>query len=462
MTAAGANPVCLLALPQPHSAEEEQALVSRFVEDVRRLFEGADADLRERLLRAMRHPVDCPRCAAVCHVFQGSGRDPEYRPGIRGGVLRRIYHKYVTGGGRFATWWHGDVELDWARISRLAQLAYSCNQCEKCAQSCHSADHALVARQLRSIFRGMGIAPAEQRFFDPASLRERVREIDEQTTRRSGVEVRTPWDLEGAEVLVVEPASSITDWPENFGALALLLTCAGIRWTLSSQLASEDQREVFERDPVQLQETARRYVSVARRLKAKKIVAGESGAAYEALCVDHGAGTGELAVGRESVVTLLRDIVRSGRLEFDPIRNDFPVTLHDPCRLVRHGVVGPQREVLRQLCPQFREMDPWAEKNICCGGGAGLARIASAHEWRVEVSGSKKMKQVLEAFSECLAPDTPKYVCAPCGDCSAQLRELVAQHAPWETHRIRCGGLAELVVNAMTAVRPGFLNWENH
>lgn len=464
MSLGPANPSleCALALPRPQDAEQEQELVERFLGAVRKLFDReGDPELQARLLRALEHPVKCPRCAEACHVFQGSGRDENHRPGLRGGVLRRIYHKYVKGGGRFSTWWHGNVELDWARIARLAQMAYSCTLCERCSQACHSADNALVARQLRTVFLEMGIAPMEKRGAELAWLRERVKAIDEDTSQRAGIEVRTPWDVEGADVLLVQPASTLSDWPENAGAVALLLTRAGMQWTMSSEIAGDDLGMAFTQDSVERLKSARRYLQVARGLKVKKIVAGESGAAFRALyAYAPRPGDEEPEVERESMVTLIRDLVQSGRLELDPVRNDFPVTLHDPCNLVRHGVAEPQREVLRRLCPQFREMDPWAEQNYCCGGGGGLARIAAARDWRVEVSGRKKMEQVLDAFSECLDAGTRKYLCAPCGDCKVQLSALLDQHAPWDKNRILCGGLAELVVNAMTAVRPGFLNWE--
>ena len=463
MTPAAHPPLPLLQnLPRPQSAAEEQELVARFVAGIRRIFEGAgDPATKARLLRAMQHPVDCRSCAAACHVFQGSGRDELSRPGLRGSILRRLYHKHVQGGGRFSTWWHGNVELDWARIERLAQMAYSCNLCGRCAQSCSGADHALIARQLRAVFREMGIAPIEPRSADLTWLKEHVKAIDEHTSRRAGLEVRTPWDAEGADVLLLQPASSIAEWPENVGATALLLTCAGIKWTMSSELAGGDLADTFEHEGAQLLEDARRAARVARGLKAKKIVAGESCETYRALCPNDQETThAEPQVMRATVVTLIRDLVRSGRLEFDPIRNDFPVTLHDPCSLVRHGVVEPQREALRRLCPQFREMDPWGERNYCCGGGGGLARIAPAHDWRAEVSGQTKMEQVLDAFSECLDADTRKYLCAPCADCKTQLRDLLDEHAPWEQNRILCGGLAELAANALATVRRGFLNWE--
>ncbi|MFI5110061.1 MAG: (Fe-S)-binding protein [Terriglobales bacterium] len=453
----------VVALPRPQTAEEERVLVAQFLAGVRKLFEaGSDPGLNVRLLRALRHSASCSRCAAACHVFEGSGRDERDRPGLRAEILRRLYFRHVKSGGRVSTWWHGDVDLDWALVAQLAQMAHRCNLCGRCAQSCLAADHALVARELRTAFREMGIVPIEKRCADVTWVRDRIAAIDERTSRRAGIEFHTPWDVEGAEVLLVQPASAVADWPDNVGALGLILTRAGIEWTMSSELAGDDIGDAFAREGTQLLESVRRYVHAARGLKAKKIVVGESGEAYRVLCVaDERLAPGELNVPRESVVTLIRDIVRSGRVEFDPLRNDFPVTLHDPCNLVRRGVVEPQREVLRRLCPQFREMNPWAERNYCCGGGGGLVQIKGARHWRVQVAGRKKMDQVLDAFSECLEDvETRKYLCAPCGNCKTQLRDLLAEHAPWEKNRILCGGLAELVANAIAVVQPGFLQWE--
>ena len=45
------------------------------------------------------------------------------------------------------------------------------------------------------------------------------------------------------------------------------------------------------------------------------------------------------------------------KIEIDPSKNNFPVTLHDPCNMVRQmGIVKPQREILKVIAPQFREM----------------------------------------------------------------------------------------------------------
>ena len=164
-------------------------------------------------------------------------------------------------------------------------------------------------------------------------------------------------------------------------------------------------------------------------------------------------------------MTFLHDIVMSGRLKLDPRRNDFPVTLHDPCNLVRlMGVVEPQREILRKICPRFREMWPHGIDNYCCGGGGGFAIMSANNfrDWRFHISGRKKLAQILNAFADRLEPETPKYICAPCSNYKGQFRDMLAYYDLWEKHSILYGGLAELIVNAMENVRPGFIEWEWH
>jgi hypothetical protein len=39
---------------------------------------------------------------------------------------------------------------------------------------------------------------------------------------------------------------------------------------------------------------------------------------------------------------------------------------------------------------------------------------------------------------------------------------MLAYYNLWETNRILYGGLVELIVNAMTTVKPGFIDWEWH
>lgn len=128
------------------------------------------------------------------------------------------------------------------------------------------------------------------------------------------------------------------------------------------------------------------------------------------------------------------------------------------------GVVQPQHSVLKKLCPQFREMTPHGVDNYCCGGGSGFA-IMSGHnflDYRMQVTWRMKIKQILDAFSKQLDPSIHKYVCAPCSNCKGQIRDLINYFDIWNKFGINYGGFVELVVNALEAVKPGFIEWEMH
>jgi hypothetical protein len=81
-------------------------------------------------------------------------------------------------------------------------------------------------------------------------------------------------------------------------------------------------------------------------------------------------------------------------------------------------------------------------------------------DFRLEIAGAKKLEQVLAAFAGCMDPSIPKYICAPCSNCKAQFRDLLAHRGLRKANRIFYGGVAELVVNAMRDANPGFLDWE--
>jgi Fe-S oxidoreductase len=478
----GLDDTCVLNLPQPKTLAEEQQLVAKFLSGLDKLFSDVNNwTFLQPLVLTMEHCTGCQTCANACHIFEASGGNELYRPTFRSEALRRLYFKHVKHGGLLSAWQHGAIQLNWPLVARLAELAYRCNLCRRCAQTCPiGCDNGLVAHELRKLFsQEMGISAKEihdrgsmlqlkvgsSTGMTPEVVKDNIAFIDEDTSEKTGIEVRTPWDVEGADVLLIHNAGEIMAWPENPGAFALLLTVAGINWTMSSELAAYDSINYgLWYDDAQFARVALKHAQAAQKLKVKRIVLGECGHAHKALCViADRILTGELNVRRESGLTLLRDIVLSGRIKFDPSRNDFPVTLHDPCNMVRlMGVVQPQREILQKICPQFREMEPHGVNNYCCGGGSGFAIMSGNNfpDWRFHVSGRKKLQQILDAFSDCLSPKTPKYVCAPCSNCKGQFRDMLAYYDLWEQNRILYGGLVELIVNAMVDVKPGFIEWE--
>jgi Fe-S oxidoreductase len=475
---------CAVNLPTPKTKEEEEELVRKFIGGLEKLFQKENNwTFLQPLLLTMEHCAKCQTCSDACHIFEASGRNEIYRPTYRAEILRRLYFKYVKHGSLISLWQHGDIKLNWPLIARLIELSYRCNICRRCAQTCPiGADNGLVAHELRKLFsQEMGIAAKElhetgsmlqlkvgsSTGMNPEVVKDNVQFIDEDTSEKTGFKVETPWDVEGADVLLIHNAGEFLAWPENPGAFALILTAAGIKWTLSSEVVAYDSINYgLWYDDAQFARVALKHAEAAKKLKVKKIVLGECGHAHKALSViADRLLLGDLNVPRESAMTLLHEIVMKDRIKLDASRNDFPVTLHDPCNLVRlMGVVQPQRDILHKIAPRFREMEPHGVDNYCCGGGSGFAIMQGNNfpDWRFHVSGRKKLQQVLNAFADCRGPSTPKYICAPCSNCKGQFRDMLAYYDLWEKERILYGGLVELIVNAMTDVKPGFIEWEWH
>jgi len=157
----------------------------------------------------------------------------------------------------------------------------------------------------------------------------------------------------------------------------------------------------------------------------------------------------------------LANIVRGGKLALNPERNAFPVTLHDPCNVVRAmGIVEPQRQILRAIAPQFREMTPHGVDNYCCGGGSGFAIMSGYNfaDWRNLVSARKKFLQILTAFEQ-EPREIPKYVCAPCSNCKGTIRDMIAYYHAEERSNLHYGGLVELIVNAMPDMKQAIIRF---
>ncbi len=477
--------VVALSLPHPRDPAEEKELVDRFASGLKKLLERENNwTFLQPLTLSLEYCVGCQTCSDSCHVFKGSGGMEIYRPTYRSEALRRLVRRYARPGGRAASFLTGaDVDLNWTTISRLYELAYRCNLCRRCAQVCPiGVDNGLIAHELRKLFsQELGWAPKElhekgtvlqlgvgsSTGMNPEVVKDNVDFIDEDTKDLTGLDATTPWDKEGADVLLLHNAGEILAWPENPGAFAIILNAAGVDWTLSSEQVGYDgvNYGLFY-DDFQLARVALKHAQAAGKLKVKRIVAGECGHEHKALItVADRVLTGEMSIRRESCLPLLERIVFSGKIKFDPSKNDFPVTLHDPCNIVRNlGIVEPQRRILRHLCPQFREMTPHGVDNYCCGGGSGFAVMSGNNftDWRTAVAGRVKFKQVLDAFADHPGPEVKKYLCAPCSNCKGQLRDILQRYGALEKSGITYGGLVELIVNAMVDVKEPFIKWEMH
>jgi Fe-S oxidoreductase len=479
--------ISAVMIPRPKTDEEKKELVEKFFSGLKKLFNREDNwTFLMPLFLTMEYCAKCQTCAKACPIFQESGQVEIYRPTFRADILRTLYKKYVKKGGRFLTKLTGeDINVTWEMIARLIELSYRCTICRRCAQTCPiGADNGLVTRELRKLFsQEMGIA-AEQLHakgtvqhlekgsstgMTPVAFLDNVEFMEDEIKERTGREIKWPMDKAGAEILLIHNAGEFLAWPENPEAFAIILEAAGISYTLSSELVGYDGVNYgVWYDDVQLAKVALKHAQIAKKLGVKKIVIGECGHSHKAMTViADRVYTGEYNIPRESSLTLMRDIIKNGRLKLDPSRNDFYVTLHDPCNLVRlMGVVQPQRDILRAIFPEgrFREMTPHGVHNYCCGGGSGFAIMPNTNfpDWRHSVAGRVKLRQVLDVFKDVIGPEHRKYLAAPCSNCKGQIRELFNAYGIFERCNILYGGIVELIVNAMTDIKQPFLEWEWH
>jgi Fe-S oxidoreductase len=474
-----------LGAARPKSEAEAKQLVERFLSGLGRLLSSEDNwAFLQQLTLSLENCARCQTCVESCPIYVASGREEVYRPTFRSEVFRCIVNKYAKPGGRiFAKLKGEDVELNAATIFRLLELAYRCTLCRRCAQSCPmGVDNALLTREIRKLFSmELGIAPKElhekgsvlqlrrgsSTGMNARAVKDNIEFLDQEIREQTGLTIHTPWDKQGADILLIHNAGEILSWPENPMAFAIILEAAGISWTMSSDLVGYDSVNYgVWYDDVQFARVAMRQMEAAKKLGVRKIVVGECGHGHKALMVTADRLIPkELDIPRESALTFLRDIVMGGRLKLDPSRNNFPVTLHDPCNMVRMmGIVRPQRDILKAICPQFREMTPCGVENYCCGGGSGFAIMSSFNfeDWRLSVAGRLKLKQILDAFRDCPEPHTKKYLCAPCSNCKGQFRDLFNYYGVWPKSGILYGGLAELIVNAMSDLKKPFIKWEFH
>ncbi len=476
--------VSALTLPKPQTPEEEEKLVASFLSGLEKLMTKENNwTFMQPLMLSLEYCAKCQTCADACPVFEASGHKDIYRPTFRADVLRKVAKKYLSPGGKILAGFRGhDIDLNWDLVARLAELAYRCTLCRRCASVCPvGVDNGLITHELRKLFsQELGIAAAEihekgsvkhlkfgsSTGMTTAAIGDIIEYLEDDIEEKTGKRIKIPLNKKGAEILLVHNAGEFMSWPENPMAFAILFDAAGIDYTISTDLVGYDAVNYgLWYDDVQFARVAIKHLEIARELGVKKIVIGECGHAHKALSViADRLLPGDQLIPRESSYTLLWDIVKSGKIKFDPSKNDFPVTLHDPCNAVRlMGIVKPQREVLRAITPpgRFREMTPHGVENYCCGGGSGFAIMSSGNftDWKIKLSGRKKLQQILGAFQGEMDPELKKMVCAPCSNCKGQIRDIMETYEVYEKTGIWYTGLVEMMVNAMVEQEQPFLDW---
>ncbi len=226
-----------------------------------------------------------------------------------------------------------------------------------------------------------------------------------------------PLDAAGARVLYAINPREAKFFPLSLLAAAKIFHAAGESWTLTSINYDITNYAYFSGEDEKAGEFFARLENSMKRLGCQVLVLTECGHGFSAARWDSTAWLGRRPDFEiKSILEVMADYVRQGKLRFDPSKNKQIITLHDPCNLVRlGGIVEEQRFLLHEACSHFVEMVPNRLENYCCGGGGGQLAMTEFAPLRLK-AGRIKAEQIRKTGA--------KVVVAPCHNCLDQLLEL--------------------------------------
>ncbi len=353
--------------------------------------------------------VRCGACADKCHFYIGSG-DPKNMPVLRAELIRSIYRRYFTPGGRLLGKLAGGRELTEDVIKEWFYYFYQCTECRRCSVFCpygiDTAEVTMIGRELLNLI-GCNInwvlEPAANCYrtgnhlgVQPHGFKDSIDFAVDELQELTGVRVIAPINKKGADVLFVVPSADYFGSPHYFTLLGYLMLFheIGLNYTFSAFASEGGNFGLFTSHEMIKRLNAKIYAE-AKRLGVKWIIGGECGHMWRVLhqYMDTMNGPADFLEVPVSPVTGTRfeharstrmvhiceftaDLIKHNKLRLDPRRNDhWRVTFHDSCNPARAmGLLEEPRYVLRSVCNQFHEMpeNTIREQTFCCGSGSGL------------------------------------------------------------------------------------------
>jgi len=393
----------------------------------------------------------CGTCASACPVYYGKN-EKSLNPVDRSNLIHKVYKRYGTLSGRLLKGLVGAEDFNPDEITQWAKAFYECTGCRRCATFCpFGIDHSVTTRKGRAIVDKLGMTPETMKKVVEVSLetgntdgasavafKGAIDFLEEEMKDEHGVDIKIPIDVKGSEYFYVPPSGDVLVNPEATMGIAKVFHVLGMadKWTLSSKCFDGANYGLFTGDDASMKADNKLYVDETINLGAKVLFTGECGHAHRIMkmMMEKTGWWGELPFKVVNCMEWTADHIRNNRLQFDKSKNPQPVTYHDPCNFGRScNIVDEPREVLQASCADFREMYPNRGENWCCGGGGGLSAMDDLHDFRMHVSGKKKLEQILETGAS--------YVATACSNCKRQLAQLMEFH----DKKIDVGGVHDML-----------------
>ncbi len=395
--------------------------------------------------------VKCGACTDKCHYFLGTG-DPKNMPVARQDLLRSVYRRHFTIGGRLFPGLVGAKEMNKEMLDEWYKYYHQCSQCRRCSVFCpYGIDTAEISMAAREIMDHIGIGQKycneiigklhktgnNLGLLKPA-LENTLEGLEEDVEEETGVAVKFPVDREGADVLLITPSADFFAEPHVDGLIgyAKVFHQAGINWTVSSYASEAANFSMFIGSYEQMHKVSARIRKAAQELGVKRIIFGECGHAWRVAYAFLNTLAGpwdfldpEYPVPQH-ICEVTFDLIERGALNLDPSANDDKVlTFHDSCNVARATRMGDKpggqfhipRAVIKASVNKFVDMpaDTIFEKTFCCGGGGGLL-TDDLMELRV-----KGALPRMEALKEVVDNYGVTHMAAICAICKSQFAKVM-------------------------------------
>jgi len=313
-------------------------------------------------------------------------------------------------------------------------FVWNCTNCTRCTMTC--PQHIQVGALVRTVRGNFGLtAPGyvqkivddhlrtgnqmevkQEDYLDTLQWVEE--ELQEEVKDKNA---KIPLDKKGAKYLYVLNPREVKYYTQDILIAAKIFWAAGEDWTMSSKNWDGTNWALFNGRDNEAREIAKRMAEETKRLGIKTVVMSECGHAYLSNYWGSPLWLGEKPYEVKSILHLIEQYLEEGRIKVDPSKNNQPVTLHDPCNLIRKskcpGIAEVPRHILKQVVTDFREMWPNRENNYCCGGGGGAVMMGSEYKKEVRMKkGKLKADQIRETGA--------KIVVTPCHNCLDQLNDI--------------------------------------
>tara|TARA_Y100001936_G_scaffold46081_1_gene44966 strand:+ start:374 stop:1921 length:1548 start_codon:yes stop_codon:yes gene_type:complete len=348
--------------------------------------------------------VKCGACTDKCHYYVGT-TDPKNMPVARQDLYRKVYRRYFTFAGKYFPKLVGATDLTKEVLDDWYSYFHQCSQCRRCSVYCpYGIDTAEISMAAREVMDTIGVG---QKYCNEIiskvhkignnlglpgpALEDTLEGLEEDVEDETGVAVKYPLDVKGAEVLLVTPSADFFAEPHVDGLIGYgkVFHEAGISWTVSSHASEAANFGMFIGSYDNMRKLAVRIREAALELGVKRIVFGECGHAWRVAYsfLNTLAGPWDFLDPKypvpQHICEVTYNLIQENKLRFDKsLNDDMVLTYHDSCNVARASRMGDSaggqflipREIIKATCNNFYDMssDTIKEGTFCCGGGGGL------------------------------------------------------------------------------------------